>query len=269
MRNLFLIFIISIIAGCSEKEPKVFTKPTLVDDSTLKKVIPKFFQKNNMSYQEPLLIGKYPFKDTTIFISKDTIRKYKYYRQEDYFQEDQTKYMNPNTDTISSIGLDIIVDHKQNISLKLYDSIAYYYFPIYIINKSNQIKAFNGKDSHSFGLQEAIDSSFYKNPVGVYPPWFAISMGHLPFCGNGYWTLKLNPKEYVLILMPKFKGEIKTMLRARLAINNSIFVSKPYPGSINQSQFISKDSILFKSKYSEEVIWYSKYLYGAVPKEFY
>ena len=266
MRNFLLILITLVLFNCSYQEQgrESFIKPQLIDDSILLKKSGVYFEKQSISYTQPLFVGKFSFQEKTIFINVDSIVLNRDNPENTYFEA--YHQIKANTDSISSNGLELIFDTDQELNLNFiyFDSLTYKYFPIYIINNTSSPKAFDGKDFHSFGIQEAIDSSYYKEN----PPWYPISSKGVPWCGSGNWNLKLNPKEYIITLMPIFKGNTKTLLRSRIQINNSIFVSEPYKGSINLEQFISKDTFLFNLKDKNKIIRYQNSFLGATPKEF-
>ena len=111
------------------------------------------------------------------------------------------------------------------------------FYPVYIVNNSKVPKLLKGKDLRLFGLQEAVikESKYYAR-------WHPVEMRGWDFCGNGHWSRIIMPNQYALVLFPKYSGDFKTKMRVRIQNGESIYVSQPFEGVINKSQFYFKDS---------------------------
>lgn len=128
-----------------------------------------------------------------------------------------------------------------------------------ILQKSDKI--FLGKDSYIMGIQEAIREEKWKR-------WRPIEARGFDFCGNGSWGMIVHPNEFVVVLMNKYKGGFPTQLRVRYVMGNNIFVSKPFFGSIDSSQFHIKDSSYVKRQLQRTKGRAAQSLfYGAEPRE--
>lgn len=81
-----------------------------------------------------------------------------------------------------------------------------------------------------FGVQEAINDTEKED-------WKPIEVMGFDFCGNGRWGLVVHPKEFIVVLMRKYSGDYETEIRTKFKIGNTFFVSEPFQGEINESQF--------------------------------
>ena len=203
----------------------------------------KGFSSPFLSYKTRILfLGKFQFSDTLVHLEKDSVEKY--YLEARDNNIDQLNNI-ANTDTISSTGLEFKVGEKPISVIPFLSSETKSYYPAFLINNTKESKIINGQGTRMFGIQEAIDSSLYYAPSNQNH-WFSISLFDPPMCGSGFWSIKILPKEYAIILLPKYEGSKKTLLRAKIKLNNSIFTTVPYQGYIEPNQFITKDSSLFK-----------------------
>lgn len=216
------------LVGCNNSNKqtrKVFTDfvipyimQTTNDDTT------KFESVHSFSYSSPQLGGKFKFIDTIDLKGRNDTNFYK--DKLPYFD-----YFSDNSDTLPTNGFEMEVDYKTTINVtdkEVNMEKGLYYYPAFIINRTPSTKVLLGKDGHLFAIQEAKDSNGIWRPIE--------QEGH-GFCGCCYWAEKVHHNEYVVMLLPKYKGNFKTKLRVRLRNNATIYVSKPFEGMINYNQF--------------------------------
>lgn len=254
-RTFILIF--TFLGSCSSQEDplpqidKKFEFPTIIQ--TEKENTVSALGADAVTEYYPPLIGKFKFGDT-INISNPTQKELS---EKDYLWEVKNS---TESDSLSSDGLQILTDYKTSIVYSGYDYPKGLYYPVYIVNETSEPRIFFGKDEHGFAIQEALDTSDFSS-------WHPIESQGFTFCGNGRFRKKLNPKEYLLFLIPKYKGTEETSLRIRFQIGESVFISKSYQGTINPKQFdIKKDSWIF-SRLKETKGYASSFIfYGGWPK---
>ena len=260
MNRTITIFLLSsyLFICCNKKdietEKNEFKLPVVINSELFERDSIKKYEHevNYLTSAYPTFIGKFKFNDT-IDINpkkKDT----SIYKSDSAIFEDVKK--------ISKSGLELIVDYETTVYHNWFgfESKAYLnFYPIYLVNSTNTNKIIFGKDSHVFGIQEAQDKENYNS-------WKPIEAKGWDFCGNGHWNLVIRPKEFGLVLMPKYKGDYKTKLRARIKNGNNIIVSNSYDGVINKSQFRIKDSTYIQRRLKESngLDAFSLF-YGAVP----
>ena len=253
MKKSSILFILVVVTACSQEEaikPVVFKKPIVVqmpfEDSV------QYLSNNFMNGSYPEFIGKSPFSDTLTMTVKGRL----HYEDSDIVFPDQIGI----TDTTRTDGLELFPDYSSTIIRNPYGlELAEYNYPVYIVNQTSGIKVISGKDSHLFGIQEALDSNGNWRPIEF--------KGH-DFCGLGRYGIKLYPNEYALLAFPKYQGNFKTKLRVRIKNGDNIYVSQPFDGTINERQFyFEKEEYLLKDlpKYKAEIIQYQ--FYGALPVE--
>ena len=255
--NRTFIIILLFIAGCSTKQSQKplasdrFKLPLIIQKENLDTV--KAFQVDGMTGVYPPLIGKFKFGDTINFLKLGQQQM----SEKDYLWEVQNTY---DSDSLSSDGLQIIPDYKTSVAYSRYQLTNHLYFPVYVVNETYEPRIFFGKDSHGFAIQEAIDTSDYSL-------WHPIESTGYDFCGNGRFRKKLNPKEFLIFLLPKYSGSDTTSLRIRFQIGESVFISKAFTGTINPKQFYigKKDWIYDRLKESKGVAA-NFIFYGGRPK---
>lgn len=204
----------------------------------------------------PKFIGQYQFSDTIKLDDKIQSRKI-----DEIQYQWENRVFGSDIDTLSTDGLQIYTDYNTTLKAKIYNGAkkCNTFFPIYIVNETKSPKLFIGKNNYAFAIQEAIDTSYYNN-------WYAIEAEAFDFCGNGYFRRKLLPKEFIMLLMPKYFGTDTTYIRTRIKIGESIIVSKPYKGAIHKAQFtIPNDDWLAKRIKETSYKWM---FYGGRSKEF-
>ncbi len=242
MKNIpiLLIAILLVNLGCQRESTDnevltVFQIPKIINtaaDTTKEK---KYFVSNQVNSTFPLYKGKYKF-NTMIDLNpenRDTSMA------KDFIGE---RFLSEVYDSLDVNGFEIYTDYQTTIyhdRLRRNDNL-YTYYPVFFVNSTNRNKLFLAKDSHAYGIQEAIDTSDNE--------WRPIEgMGH-DFCGNGTWGMVVKPKEFIIMLLRKYKGEHKTSLRTRFRIGETIYVSKSYEGYINESQFTFKKESHLKNR---------------------
>ncbi|MBK9525698.1 MAG: hypothetical protein IPO39_13415 [Bacteroidetes bacterium] len=166
-----------------------------------------------------------------------------------------------SSDTLRTDGFEIYSDYKTKVSKIDYTGMkGKYFYPVYLVNQTPTTKVMIGKDSYVFAIQEALDTNH---------DWRPIEGRGFEFCGNGYWGLKIYPKEFLTFLMPKYQGNYKTKIRVRIKIGDIIYVSKPFEGTINEKQFYhnKKDDYHYKRLLENRASAIQHLFYGAEPLE--
>ncbi len=235
----------------------VFKPPKIVNSQFGASIKSTPFKAEFISEVFPIFTRKFKFqdkidinpevKDTAIY--KDFISEYSRIRL---------------GDSLDVNGFELIVDYENTVKYNKYyqqESTLHDHYPVYFVNSTNTDKVFFGKDSYVFGIQEALNKTEYEN-------WRPIESKGFDFCGNGRWGLIVHPQEFVLVLMRKYEGDYKTEMRVRFKVGENIFISKPFKGQINKSQFFIKDSSYLKKDLQETNGKAAAWLfYDAVPKE--
>ena len=179
-----------------------------------------------------LIIGKYNFQRSSIDL------KWQNGIQSPFIELSDNKdflfeyYADGSEFSADANGFEVVVDYDQTV---LYNPLPQVlrafenYFPVFIVNSTNSPKTFNGKDRYVYAIQEAYYCEKYDwKPIEYIVP---------AMCGNGRWSLVINPQEYVLILMRKYSGEELGEMRLRIKVGQSIYVSTTYIGNYNYNQF--------------------------------
>ncbi len=253
------MFFILAFCACRQKEiktEKTFHCPVIVSDAIPASVRNAAFESDEIVDVYPKFMGKYKFCDRLyldsaigIFSNDEKIREYDFIGI---------------FDSIDVNGFELFTDYETTVYLPsrwIEDSVAYPYYPVYFVNSTATDKMVLGKDSHLFGIQEAVNRFNYNQ-------WQPIEYRGFDFCGNGTWGMVVHPGEFVLILMQKYAGEVKTAMRTRFRIGETTYVSKPFLGFVNPEQFSIKDSSYLQIRLQETngnaANWL---LYGAIPDE--
>ncbi len=103
--------------------------------------------------------------------------------------------------------------------------------PAFIINESNRTQSFSAKDDFCDAILEAKDSTGEWRPIEYSTRVF-------DFCGNGSYTVKLQPRKYLVVSFPAYEGSFVTSLRLKCRLNNKILYSNEFSGKINYGQFM-------------------------------
>lgn len=262
-KYIFILIIVTILSCQRNNNDNIVFKPPKIVNSKFednKKAIPH--ETEHVSQVFPVFAGKYKFQDK---IDVNPIKEDKLMNKDLISGYSSVK----KVDSISIHGLEIIVDYKTSVKYSKYyerDSTIYKYYPVYFVNSTNSDKLFIGKDSYVFGIQEALKKQNSRNLRNRN--WLPIEGKGFDFCGNGYWGLVVHPKEFVLILMRKYKGNYNTKMRVRFRFGENILVSKPFEGKINKNQFSIKDSSYIGQQLKESDGEAASWLFnGAEPKK--
>lgn len=215
-----------------------------------------YVRADSISAVFPTMVGRFGFSDSITLEKPDKLSA------NEFSEGGYPAYRRwRDTDTLGTDGLELAVDYQKNISRKWVltyrDSIGFparITYPVYLFNATPRGKMLYGKDSRVFAIQEAKDRHGYWRPIEREGP---------DFCGNGSWAMQIGPRQMVVFLLHKYQGSFSTMLRVRFQNNESRYVSAPYPGTIDESQFIATNSEMrrfAKGKYNAE--WQ---YYGATP----
>ena len=237
----FLILIATFFYCCRPGEQVIrkFKKPHITNSKYEQHTSVKF-KHDSISEVFPRFVGKYKLAEK---IDINSINR-------DTFSNDD--FVSPlfrikSNDTLDVNGFELEVDYKTTIKYCKYpkiDSTVREYYPVYFINSTANSKIFPIKDSYIFGIQEAQSLEHgYK--------WRPIEAQGFDFCGNGHWAMIVHPNEFVVILMKKYEGDFTTEIRVRVRLGESIYVSKSFEGTINQSQFQLKENAYLKTKLNE------------------
>lgn len=261
-KHTVAIFLLLFILGsCTQQqskndsERKTFTLPIVIQEQTKDTV--ELFKCDALNEVWFEFYGKHKFTDT-LKLAEHRKRDTTY--RKDFIHE----YWRPTeNDTLTTDGFQIFPDYKTTIHHKEdYLTRGNYYFPVYVVNETSRTKVFTAKDSYVFGVQEAIDTSEWH--LGEWRP---IESKGFDFCGNGNWGLKIHPGEFIIFLVPKYDGKEKQLMRIRLQIGESIYLSKSYEGTFNRKQFnIEKKSWMDNSLKVDKASTINGLFYGAKPK---
>ena len=262
IKEIILTLLLGTLISCQSNNDKnelaVFKPPQIINTQFNDSIESIPYQAKSITEVFPSFVGKFKFqeeidinpekRDTTIY--KDFIDEYS---------------RSGLTDSLGINGLELIVDYYNSVKYNRYyqygDSTLYDHYPVYFVNSTKTDKVFYGKDSYVFGIQEAVDKS-------KYGEWRPIEGRGFDFCGNGHWGLIIHPQEFILVLMRKYEGDYATNMRVRFEVGDNIFVSRPFNGRINESQFSIQDSSYLKQRLRETDGKAATWLfYGAVPKE--
>lgn len=258
MKNLITILTILAVVSCGQQHKNeyvgtTFNFPIIVQPTTTDTM--EYFKANYITHSWSDFVGKSKFCDTlklSIRRDGDTL-----IYNEDFIDEGEIW----RSDSLKADGLELFPDYKSTVSrIDHYSRKGGYFYPVYIVNQTPATKKFIGKDSYVFAIQEALDTN--RN-------WRPIEGRGFDFCGNGYWGLKIHPKEFLTILMPKYQGTFKTKIRVRIKIGDIIYVSNPFEGTINERQFYldKEDGYHYKQLVANRASAIQHLFYGAEPLE--
>lgn len=221
MRTLILLFLFLLCFTCTKlAEPKrlIFRPPVILYDYEPDS-LRKFEARSIVPNAAILLGGTFPFTDTLNFLSENT-------------QAVARPFEGPKgylpQDTLAGDGLEIFPDYKKSFYSNRYRPFdrGTSFYPVYVANQSPNPKALYGRDAYVITIQEAQDSN---------GRWFPIESVVGLTCMT--WRIQLDPQHFVMLLLPKYRGEFKTKLRLRVQNGEQIYVSKAYEGWINPKQF--------------------------------
>lgn len=216
--HLFLMACLSLLACSRSEEPKrPFKLPVVVsiqEPDSLRK-----FEVEHIIPNSALMIGgTFPFMDTVNLLTgmpEPSVRPFEGYKA-------SVPY-----DSLAGDGLEIYPDYTSNVYLPFRRSNpGTLYYPVYLVNQSTRAKVLHGRDAYVLAIQEAQDSN------GL---WYPIESNSLWTCSS--WRIQFDPQHFVILFLPKYKGDFKTKLRVRLQNDEQTYVSQPYEGWINPKQF--------------------------------
>jgi len=261
IKEIILIVVVGTLICCQTINDKVevvvFNTPQIINSQFDDSIKSTLFHAISISEVFPAFIGKFKFQDIIDInpVKRDTII-YK-----DFVDGYSRIRLN---DSLDVNGFELIADYENSVKYNRYyeyDSTLYNYYPVYFVNSTNTDKVFYGKDSYVFGIQEALVKE-------KYGEWRPIEGRGFDFCGNGRWGLIVHPQEFVLVLMRKYDGDYETEIRVRFEVGENIFVSRPFKGKINKSQFSIQDSSYLERRLKETDGKAATWLfYGAITKE--
>lgn len=116
--------------------------------------------------------------------------------------------------------------------------------PVYILNDTKDRKAIFLKSRYIEMTQEAMDKNGKWKPIESTIPFS---------CGMGFGWRGLDPGQYVVTSIIKYKGNYKTLIRVKLKSGSTTYYSKAFNGSINYSQLNGN-----KIKYIDELPYEKK-----------
>ncbi|MCB9309882.1 MAG: hypothetical protein H6567_07495 [Lewinellaceae bacterium] len=254
MKTVTTILLLTIFVSCNQHDKtkqviSIFTKPVISQPVTKDSI--KYIEADFVGGFFPSFVGKYNFTDN-LFIADKRDRDTIYIKG---FMDERLVW---RSDSLATDGFELVPDYPSNVYCNDYESkYANYYYPVYLINQTPTIKAFIGKDSYIFGLQEALDTD---------GQWRPIEGRGFDFCSNGYWGLKVHPQEFVTVLFPKYSGDYKTKIRVRIKNGDNIYVSKPYEGTINEQQlYLKEDGYFYRELIKNKASAIEYLFYGAKP----
>lgn len=253
MKQILGLLLVLGFYGCNssieKEEIQVFRLPVVFQDSITTHV--KFIKKNWISAAWIPPIGKSEFTDSLLVPVRETIDTLTY----------KSRILTEKMDSLGlgCDGLEIYPDYSTTLSRISFDMGRGKYYPVHLVNQTPSTKIIKGKDRHIFAIQEAC------NEHGV---WFPIEGKGFDFCGNGSWNLKINSKEFLTVLFPKYQGDYKTKLRVRIKNGSTVYVSQPFDGVINKNQFLlDKDHYYYNYLVENPLEAVSNWFYGAKPLE--
>ncbi len=256
MKNLITLLILLTFVSCGKQNKKspietAFNVPIILQPTTTDTI--SYFKEDHISYSWPIFAGKRKFCDTLKLVVR---REIDTSFTMDFIDEGEIW----NSDTLKTDGFELFFDYKSTVSRIDYDRKGKYFYPVYVVNQTPTTKMFIGKDRYVFAIQEALDTN---------RRWRPIEGRGFDFCGNGYWGLKIHPKEFLTFLMPKYEGNYKTKIRVRVKIGEIVYVSKPFEGTIDEKQFYldKKAGYHYRLLVENRVSTIQHYFYGAEPLE--
>jgi hypothetical protein len=241
-----------LLTGCHPAAELAFTPPQL-PQQVPSTALPPPAQATYVQAVFPPVVGRFSFAQGSTAPASAP--------ETDYFREYAATIAARDSTALGTDGLEVLADYDRAVSYRrpgLPAGDPYFparlVYPIYVLNATPRTKLLLGKDSWVFAIQEARDRSGYWRPIE--------SRGY-DFCGNGRWAIKLHPRQAMVVLMAKYQGAFRTLLRVRLINGSSLYVSPPYPGQVDERQFIVPPNQYHTLEKDLSAV-YSLY-YGATP----
>lgn len=217
-----------------------------------------------MPRSQPVFIGKYTFRDSLELpadlgavrdmTSTDVIFSYEARYRRLYLPMD---------------GLQLIPDPDATVIFNTsryhpeYEQQSLLFYPVYVVNETEGVKYLHLFNDEPLAIQEAKESLQSSSSSTWRPIEKRKAMG----CTAAERYVRINPGEFVMFIMPKYDGYVFTDIRVRLRNGANTIVSKPFPGYVQQQQFIEdpEDDFIEGEPYSpSDLDWY---FFGAVPLE--
>jgi hypothetical protein len=108
----------------------------------------------------------------------------------------------------------------------------YFGYKIYFVNGTNDSVNIPAQDGRIKLIQQALNE---KNE------WQDIENFINSWCGNSYHSIQILPKYYQIYTAPITKGNLKTSLRFRLELRDTVIHSNEYYGAIHKEQFLKPE----------------------------
>lgn len=103
------------------------------------------------------------------------------------------------------------------------------HFTAYLINTSDSTFKADRQDGSLIMIQEAIDLKGQWKPIEYW-----VRSG----CGNSNFNpLELDSGMYIMIPIKQYSGNYDTKMRLKMKVNNKLFYSEPFEGSMDKRQF--------------------------------
>lgn len=138
-------------------------------------------------------------------------------------REEVDKTATPNND--NSFGVSVIITYK-DVYKKAY--------PVFIINETNSKQLLELEDGQVMMIQEA------KNENG---DWLPIEAWMYSDCGNSYYSLLLEPRQYGFTRIKQYDGDFETELRLKMQNGDSFIYSNTFKGRIHKSQLANPEDV--------------------------
>ena len=259
--NSLLIFLLLSLTSCSLKygnqQNNVFIIPAVTQPTYIARKNPAPRLADSISGVYPRLAGRFSFASSVALNKPDSLGNH------DYFDSYQSYKPLMDADTLGTDGLELVADYHSNVVYQEPDSVSASIaklfsprrtYPVYLANSTPRTKLLYGKNSWVFAIQEAKDRD---------GQWRPIESKGFDFCGNGHWIMKIRAGQMAVFLMDKYQGTFNTLLRVRLQNGESRYISAPFAGKINESQFLvsrREHRILEEDKSAVDGMYY-----GATP----
>lgn len=246
--HLFLMASLSLLTCSRSEEPKRPFKLPVVISIQEPDSLRKFAVEHIVPNSALIIGGPFPFMDTINLLTgmpEPSIRPF------------AGSNVSVPYDSLAGDGLEIYPDYASNVYVPYrHLGSGTLHYPVYLVNQSPNTKVLQGRDGYILAIQEAQDSN------GI---WYPIESSSLWTCIG--WRVQFDSQQFVVLLMPKYKGSFKTKLRVRLENHEQIYVSQAFEGLIDPRQFrLHPDS--YPSLHFTPLVELSKELFlGAVPKE--
>ncbi|WP_276135082.1 hypothetical protein [Polluticoccus soli] len=132
-------------------------------------------------------------------------------------------------------------------------------YPVFVFNETSSRKMLDIASGIN-AIHEALDSS------GIWRPIEYNAKMEMLLCGTGAGAVLIRPQEFAVFYMPRYTGSYRTSLRVRLYTNEHVYLSPPFTGRINYSQFyLSKVSLPHAHFFHRSLHIINSAFFGAAP----